>query len=1025
MKNYPKSTVYVKAGSDLTFEIPLTGRPTPKVTMSKNNVVIKGSKRLLTEVTPDSLIITLLESISTDAGKYEVTASNSGGTTKILIIFVVLDKPGPPAGPVEIGEVGETTVCLKWAPPEYDGGSPVTNYIVLKRETKEAQVDSDVAMRTHYIVKAGKDVELTVPLKGRPSPTASWCKGDECIDHNPKYEFHHTDTTTVLVMREVTRLDTGKYTVKIENGVGEPKKLTLSVKVQDTPAQCKNLVLKEVTRGKVTLCWEPPLLDGGAEITNYIVEKRDSSKRSYSAVTSKCTDTTYTIEDLSEKTSFFFRVLAENENGVGDPCETLEPVKATETPGPVKEVSMKDSSKTSVTLQWLKPDYDGGSIISDYIIEKKLKDEEWSLGGTSRQCEFEVKKLKEHSDVFFRVAARNEKGQGDFFEIGPIKVIDYIITPEASLAEYPDGRISVRLGHNVHIELPYKGKPRPSVLWLKDNLPLKESDQVRFKKTENKATLMIKNVTKENGGKYTLTLDNKVNRRSSHIHVITLGPPSKPIGPILLDEVRAESIMISWEEPNDDGGNPIQYYLLEKREKKTVRFYKVITKKPIVECANKVLHLTEDMEYEFRVMALNDAGVGAPSNISLPIKATEPKDIPCAPSVICVSDSTNTSISLEWTRPADDGGMEITGYIVEMVKGEDEEWKRVNEELVPETNYIVTGLQTGAEYKFRVAAVNHVGRGEDKEIPEPAQAVDRLMPPQVDIDATFKQTHIVKAGGSACLGIHFRGKPIPTATWVKEEGELGVMSEITTTEGYTSLSIESCSRNDTGKYTVNLENASGSKSITFTLKVMDTPGAPQAVAFKEVSRGSVTLVWEPPLLDGGARIHHFIVERREASRRTWQQSGGKCTQLILKIQDLLEGVPYFFRVSAENQHGVGEAFELTEPVIATAEPASPKRMDILDTTDNSVLLGWLKPEHDGGSRIQCYVIEAKPKGTDKWVVVGNTKNLTYMVEKLNKGDEYDFRVKAKNESGYSYRLLDREEGKEQYPVGEGEQDPLL
>uniref|UniRef100_A0A3B4WN67 Titin n=1 Tax=Seriola lalandi dorsalis TaxID=1841481 RepID=A0A3B4WN67_SERLL len=106
-------------------------------------------------------------------------------------------------------------------------------------------------------------------------------------------------------------------------------------------------------------------------------------------------------------------------------------------------------------------------------------------------------------------------------------------------------------------------------------------------------------------------------------------------------------------------------------------------------------------------------------------------------------------------------------------------------------------------------------------------------------------------------------------------------------------------------------------------------------------------------------------------------------------------------VSAENQHGIGEAFELTEPVIATAEPASPKRMDILDTTDSSVLLGWLKPEHDGGSRIQCYVIEAKPKGTDKWVVVGNTKNLTYAVEKLNKGDEYDFRVKAKNEAGYS------------------------
>lgn len=484
------------------------------------------------------------------------------------------------------------------------------------------------------------------------------------------------------------------------------------------------------------------------------------------------------------------------------------------------------------------------------------------------------------------------------------------------------------------------------------------------------------------------------------IIIFSLATPDAPGTPVAT-EVTGESITLSWEPPTSDGGNPVQYYIVEKREKKTVRFYKVISKKPIVECAHKVLHLTEDTEYEFRVLAVNDAGVGTPSNISMPIKAAEPKDIPCAPSVICVSDSTSNSISLEWTKPADDGGMEILGYIVEMQKGEEEEWKRVNEQLVSETFFVVPGLETGAEYKFRVAAVNHVGRGEDRETLEPAQAVDRFTPPQVDIDASFKQTHIVKAGGSVCMGINFRGKPYPSATWAKEEGKMSVMSEIVTTDGFSSLSIENCSRNDSGKYTVNLENSSGSKAVTFTVKVMDTPGAPQALVFKEVTRGSVTLSWEPPLNNGGARIHHYIVERREASRRTWQQSGGNCTQHFLKIQDLLEGVPYFFRVSAENQYGVGEAFELTEPVTATAEPAQPKRLDVLDTTDSSVSLGWLKPEHDGGSRIQGYLIEAKPKGADKWVVIGNTKSISYVVEKLNKGDEYDFRVKAKNEAGYS------------------------
>lgn len=586
--------------------------------------------------------------------------------------------------------------------------------------TEEAQIDSDVAMRTHYIVKAGKDVELSVPLKGRPSPTASWSKGEECIDRNPQYEFHHSDTTTVLVMREVTRLDTGKYTVKIENGVGQPKTLTLSVKVQDTPAQCRNLVLKDVTRGKVTLCWEAPLLDGGAEITNYIVEKRDSSKRSYSAVTSKCTDTTYTIEDLSEKTSYFFRVLAENENGVGDPCDTHEPVKATETPGPVKEVSMKDSSKTSVTLQWLKPEYDGGSIISDYIIEKKLKDEEWSLGGTSRQCEFEVKKLKEHSDMYFRVAARNEKGQGDFVEIGPIKVIDYIITPEACLAEYPDGRISVRLGHNVHIELPYKGKPRPAILWLKDNLPLKESDQVRFKKTENKATLMIKNVKKENEGKYTLTLDNKVNRRSFHIHVITLGPPSKPVGPIRLDEVRAESIMISWDEPNDDGGGDITCYTVEKRDTSQTGWKMACSS--VEGTQFRVPNLIKGVQYQFRVCAENRYGASEPL-ISQMVIAKHQFRPPGPPGKPVVYNITNDGMTIQWEQPIYDGGTPIQGFHVEKKEKNSVMWQKVNTMLVKENEFRILELIEGLEYSFRVYAQNDAGFSRMSDESKPAMAV--------------------------------------------------------------------------------------------------------------------------------------------------------------------------------------------------------------------------------------------------------------------------------------------------------------
>uniref|UniRef100_A0A8C1Q0I9 Titin n=1 Tax=Cyprinus carpio TaxID=7962 RepID=A0A8C1Q0I9_CYPCA len=400
----------------------------------------------------------------------------------------------------------------------------------------------------------------------------------------------------------------------------------------------------------------------------------------------------------------------------------------------------------------------------------------------------------------------------------------------------------------------------------------------------------------------------------------------------------------------------------------------------------------------YTVEAINPSGS---KKESVKVEVFEPTEVPDAPSIVNVTDTTNTSVSLEWTRPAHDGGMEIHGYIIEMCKGSEAEWHRVNEDLCAVTRYSVTGLETGAEYKFRICAVNSVGKGEAKEMPEFAQAVDRLLAPEIDIDASFKQTHIVKSGGSVCIHIGFKGKPTPTASWTKVDGELGVMTDITTTETFTALTLENCTRNDTGKYTLTLENSSGNKSITVAVKVLDTPGVPGALSIKEVTRGALTIAWEPPTNDGGARVHHYTVEKREASRRTWTEAAPKTTQTSLRVSDLLEGVPYFFRVMAENQYGLGEAYEMPDPVIATAEPAPPKRVDIIDTTDTSATLAWLKPEHDGGSRITGYCVEAKGKDADKWVVCGTTKNLSLVIEGLTENSEYEFRVKAKNDSGFS------------------------
>ena len=78
---------------------------------------------------------------------------------------------------------------------------------------------------------------------------------------------------------------------------------------------------------------------------------------------------------------------------------------------------MVDSTKTSITLGWVKPVYDGGSEITSYIVEQmNTEDREWvviSSNGEVRTTEYVASHLKPGTYYFFRVSAVNCVGAGE------------------------------------------------------------------------------------------------------------------------------------------------------------------------------------------------------------------------------------------------------------------------------------------------------------------------------------------------------------------------------------------------------------------------------------------------------------------------------------------------------------------------------------------------------------------------------------------------------------------------------------
>uniref|UniRef100_A0A8C3DNX8 Uncharacterized protein n=1 Tax=Corvus moneduloides TaxID=1196302 RepID=A0A8C3DNX8_CORMO len=483
-------------------------------------------------------------------------------------------------------------------------------------------------------------------------------------------------------------------------------------------------------------------------------------------------------------------------------------------------------------------------------------------------------------------------------------------------------------------------------------------------------------------------------------------------------------------------------------------------------CTYTALKLIKGNEYQFRVSAVNKFGVGRPlesdpviaqipysklpphsAQISTVLPSCLSNDIflflalPDAPGTPEPTNVTGDSITLTWARPESDG-MEIIGYIIEMCKADLEAWQKVNAETVIATKYTVVDLEAGEHYKFRVSAVNAAGRGESCEVPASVQTVDRLSAPEIDIDANFKQTHIVRAGASIRLFIAFSGRPVPTAVWSKADVNLSLRADIQTTDSFSTLTVEECNRNDAGKYVFTVENNSGSKSITFTVKVLDTPGPPGPITFKDVTRTSITLMWDAPILDGGSRIHHYVVEKREASRRT-----GQTKQLTFTVEGLVENTEYEFRVKAKNDAGysepreafssvivkepqieptadlsdisrqlitckAGSTFTIDIPISGRPAPkvtwkleemSPPSRPEVYSVSASAMAIRWEEPYHDGGSKVIGYWVEKKERNTILWVKENKVPccECNYKVTGLVEGLEYQFRTYALNAAGVS------------------------
>ncbi|XP_061674831.1 LOW QUALITY PROTEIN: titin-like [Syngnathoides biaculeatus] len=782
----------------------------------------------------------------------------------------------------------------------------------------------------------------------------------------------------------------------------------------DIDATFKQMKPFKRVRTTVSLKWLTPLNDGGSPIVGYIIERKPYTltgegrwlKCNYTNVV----DNFYTVTALGEGEPYEFRVIAKNANQVfSTPSEStgsvqckidFEPPKAQLDSKLLSEVVMVRAGSDLVLDAAVGGRPDPKASWSKGNRELELCDK-YHLQYTSNRAMAIIKFCDRDDTGKYILTVRNVSGTKTA-EVN-VKVLDTPGVCEGSIEISRITEESCTLSWKPPLE---DGGDEVSHYLVER----RDTNRLNWVFMHAECKDLICNITGLLKNTEYLFRVRGVNKYGAGIPLLseamvarnTFTVPTPPGAPEILVSGK-DFATIEWLKPESDGGSPLIHYLVERREKKSARWVKVNRSGAHLDTMLKVSGLAEGSIYQFRVTAINKAGESEPSEVSLYVVCRVPTCTPSPPSVPRITDTHADSISLAWSRPVEDGGADVLGYILEMQEVGKEEWTKAHEKTLRTSEHMVTGLCSGKKYCFRVAGININGTGDFSERCTETEPVERIETPDFELHDDLKKTICLRAGGCLRLFVNITGRPAPTIAWSKPGVNLNNRGFIEVTHKSTTLIIDKVHRYDAGKYTIVAENSAGKQEVSLLVKVYDTPGPTGPIKIKELTKEYAIISWEGPTVDGGAPVNNYIVERREASMRAYKTVTSKCSKTSFKIDGLMEGMLYYFRVLPENIYGVGEPCETADVILVCEVPHPPRKLEVVDITKTTVSLSWEKPEHDGGSRLIGYVVEACKFGTEKWMKVASLKltDFEHTIEKLNEKEQYLLRIKAINSRGAS------------------------
>ncbi|XP_057582835.1 neurofascin isoform X5 [Hippopotamus amphibius kiboko] len=531
----------------------------------------------------------------------------------------------------------------------------------------------------------------------------------------------------------------------------------------------------------------------------------------------------------------------------------------------------------------------------------------------------EIKMIRKEDQGIYTCVATNILGKAE-------NQVRLEVKDPTRIYRMPEDQIAKR-GTTVQLECRVKHDPslKLTVSWLKDDEPLYIGN--RMKKEEDSLTIF--GVAERDQGSYTCVASTELDQDLAKAYLTVLGRPDRPRD-LELTDLAERSVRLTWI-PGDDNNSPITDYVVQFEEDQFQPGVWHDHSKFPGSVNSAVLRLSPYVNYQFRVIAVNEVGSSHPS---LPSERYRTSGAPpeSNPSDVKGEGTRKNNMEITWTpMNATSAFGPNLRYIVKWRRRETREtWNNVT---VWGSRYVVGQTPVYVPYEIRVQAENDFGKG-----PEPDTVIGysgedypRAAPTDVKIrvlNSTAISLQWNRVYSDTVQGqlreyraYYWRESSLLKSLWVSQKRQQagfpgdrlrGVVSRLFP---YSNYKLEMVVVNGRG-------DGPRSEAKEFTTPE-GVPSAPRRFRVRQPNLETINLEWDHPEHPNGILIGYTLkyvaFNGTKVGKQIVENFSPNQTKFTMQRADPVSR--YRFSLSARTQVGSGEA--VTEESPAPPNEATP------------------------------------------------------------------------------------------------------